>query len=262
MLLLAAGICHASVVVFAFGTRTVIIAGDSRETYSDGTFRDTACKLGSYGDNVVFTHVGITSFGVTDFMAEARRAIADSVAVESAQSIAQRAAIRWKERAASILRKEGARELLKMSKQNGNPQLAAFLFASAEQTTGNISLWYATVTLGKIQDGVPVLETKAEEYGVDDPSRFKLRALGHEQIFWEYGAGKTARAKGWREELEKSPSPPERKLEETVMRLVELTIAYDAVGVGGAVDGLRLDVGKGVQWLQRKPACTSDSKVR
>src|SRR5579864_4740671 len=88
VMLIAAQICDASVVVFAFGKKTVIIAGDSRETYSDGTFRDTACKLGSYGDNVIFTHVGIASFGVTDLMSEARKAVADSAARESSQSIA------------------------------------------------------------------------------------------------------------------------------------------------------------------------------
>ena len=48
MALVEIQICRASIVVFAFGKKTVIIAADSRETYSDGTFKDTACKIGVF----------------------------------------------------------------------------------------------------------------------------------------------------------------------------------------------------------------------
>jgi hypothetical protein len=211
-MLIATKICSASIVVFAFGKKTAIIAADSRETYSDGTFKDTACKIGSYGS------------------------------------------ITWKDHAAAILQSQGAEQLLKMTKLNGSPQLAAFMFASTE--TATISIWYATVILTKIENGLPVLETKADEYGVDDESEFKLRALGHDQIFWEYVGAKTDRARLWRKDVEGSRSPPDRKVEETVTRLVELTINHDSEGVGGSVDRLRLEVGRGIQWLQRKPECS------
>ncbi len=255
--LIATNVCSASIVVFAFGKKTVIVAADSRETYGDGTFKDTACKIGSSGNDVVFTHVGISSFGVTDLMLEARSAVA--AAIGGSQSIAQKAAMTWKDRAATILLSQGTEQLLRMATQNGSPQLAAFMFASTETATGTIAIWYTTVTL-KIENGLLVLEARAEPYGVDGEDELKLRALGHEQIFWEYAHTQTDRAKLWRKEVEAVQVPIDRKLEETVARLVQLTIDNDPEGVGGSVDRLRLDVGKGIQWQSRKPECSSSGE--
>ncbi len=257
--ILSTSLASASIVVFAFGKKSVIVAADSRETYSDGSFKDTACKIGSYGNNVVFTHVGIASFGVTDLMAEARDSVMMSVPTTSlavvgpTQSIAERAAMRWKDRAEALLRLRGANQLLMMTKQNGSPELAAFMFASIE-ANNNIAIWYATITLTNVIDGMPQLEATAQQYGVDGDEAYKLRALGHSQIFWEYAAAKTDRAKVWRKEAERDQEP---SLEKTVKNLVELTISHDSEGVGGDVDRMRLDVGKGIQWLELKPGCSS-----
>jgi len=250
--------CIASIVLVAFGKDRVITAADSRETYSDNTYKDTACKIGSYGNKVVFTHVGVASFGVTDFMSEARKAVGRAAASRSSQSIAQQAANGWKDRAAELLQSQGTEQLLSMTKKNGSPQLAAFMFANTEASTGTVSVWHATVTLTGIKDGRPMLESKAEEYGVDADNQSKIRALGHDRIFWEFVREKTPRAMTWRKELEASLQrlPLERKLERTLASLVKLTIDHDPEGVGGNVDELRLDVAKGVRWLHRKPECS------
>ena len=120
--------------------------------------------------------------------------------------------------------------------------------------TGTIAIWYTTVTL-KTENGKLGLEAKAEPYGVDGEDELKLRALGHDQIFWEYARAQTDRAKLWRKQVEGTQVPVDRKLEETVTRLVELTINNDPEGVGGNVDRVRLEIGKGIQWQQRKPGC-------
>jgi len=259
--LLSIQTCQASIVVFAFGNKKAIIAADSRATYGDGSYRDDSCKIGSYKNNVVFAHVGIASFRMVDFMAEARQAVADVTSQPRLpgdnRSIAERSAILWKDRAVTALQALGLQQLSALINQNGNPELSAFMFSSVDEGTQTISTWYTTVTFAGTPFGIPMLDGKVEQYGVDSDDAIKLRALGHAQIFWEYFVGRTERAMSWRKQTQSSQSPPERRLEETVAALVEFTVQNDSQGVGGDVDEVDLEVNQGIRWLRRKAACAS-----
>jgi hypothetical protein len=256
--------CHSSIVIFAFGNKKAIIAADSRVTHADGSYKDNACKIGSYGNNVVFAHVGLASFGIIDPMRQARQAVDDAESQTPLpgddRSIAQRAAMLWRDRTVAAFQQLGFQQLLALATQNGSPQLAAFMFASADAGTSQISTWHATVTLTQGIFAMPGVEGLAEPYGVDSDEEIKLKALGHDQIFWEYAGGKTDRAKGWRQQVQAAQLPPERRLEQTVASLVDLTIHNDSNGVGGDVDEIDLKLDQGITWLHRKAACSASGE--
>lgn len=134
-------------------------------------------------------------------------------------------------------------EKIKEAERRGKGILTNGMFAIGQR--GSVSVALRTIRLNNnsvVSDVVPL------PCAADDPC-----AAGELSVFYEFLRRTSDRARSG----EDLPTSPKLK----VIRLVDLTIAYDQTGnVGGPIDALQLDPDGRITWFQKKKWCPEDDR--
>jgi hypothetical protein len=247
-----------TIVVYQVLENKFIVAADSRVVLN-GIPSDTNCKIAAFREQVIFTASGgpaFFPFGPTDpapawnAFAEAKRAILLNANTHSLDSIADAWASQMKSNWEILYRSHPALVKELATRENGG--LTNGLFATA--TDKKIVIVGRAITF---KDGV----VGASPPPVDIAKLCQIGpcAIGKVDIFHEYIAGKSERAK--RETWSASPAVLNYMGTEMVriIRLADLTIAYDPAYVAGAIDALELAADGSIAGFNASPTAQQNS---
>lgn len=242
-----------TIIVFDLTPDGFFVAADSRSTFQNAPPEDFHCKLAAINQNTVFAVAASAAYPADasdlmrpwDAIREARNA-ADSAAPAAygeGHDVVTSIADEW---AKSMRLKWESLQLfhpdkLRGAEQRGKGILTRGIFASAKD--GSVSL---TMRVIESNNGTITSDTP--------PIPCTLCATGELDIFNEFAARVTARSKSSDGDL---PTAPMLK----VIRLVDLTIAYDVTGnVGGRIDALSLSPDGHITWFQKKNDCPENHR--
>jgi hypothetical protein len=256
LLIAAAVLCvaaHAQVsgtiIVFDATTDGFFIAADSRAVFNDKRWEDTHCKIAAIDENVVFAVSAAAAYPADstdpvpawDAIREARTAANIPRAPSNSGDAVVRIADAWAKQMETKwnLVKRFHPEKLREAELHGKGVLTNGIFAvgggdSVSFTVRSIRSENANITW----EAPPITCT--------------LCASGELGVFLEFAGRTSDRAKSHEGDLPASPLL-------TVVRLVDLTIAYDKSGnVGGPIDALRLARDGRITWFQKKRDCAEN----
>jgi hypothetical protein len=249
-----------TVVVFQLTKVRFVVAADSRATFVGKNPQDTSCKIAAFKNHLVFATAGATTYpaAISDLspswssINEAKSAIlfhsllvgsqtSEVMTTSIADQWARNMVTNWQ--ILSLHHPEKIRE----AAERGHGILTQGLFALAfnEQIT---------ITTREIdfQDGRVV---SSAFQGIDNCMAGPC-AFGRTEIFVEFNAGVSERAK---KDSFAAPADALKKASFELLRaihLVDLTIAYDkSEEVGGAIDAIELFDDGSVHWYQKKENC-------
>jgi hypothetical protein len=246
-----------TVVVFVLSENEITVAAESRAVQSDtGKPDDTSCKIRAFGDQFFFSMAG-PSGHKQDAAGPGWSAYRDARSawrkagklgmVSSAQGLTNDVAERW---AVFMEGRLNERKVIKEIRHTlwGNT-VASGLFGGTNRA-GEIA-----VTRTDIFVDLPLFDRKGiVKLWHDKVERQKLRdggALGLGEIAAEYVQRTTETTR-----QNRNLSPGEQDAE-IARKLVELSITMHPRRemLGGKIDELRLDRGKGITWLKLKQNC-------
>lgn len=256
-----------TIVILAHSQEKVILAADSRLTAAGMEPHDTACKLISLGDGMLFTSVGLDgweagSLGPTDEGLNV--AVEASAAFDEVSGTATRdevhmgdlVADRWAQRVATKISpfKVAFHEYL-MRRQT-HQMLAFGVFADVAPNGQPTAVISRVLLIPDPRYGVRI------DINIQIPSNEKqleFHAFGPREIFNEFHVERsTERARNeWEFWTRRSMGLPiEDRDALLAVRLVELTIEHsDSPDVGGEVDAAELTADRRIRWIQRKASC-------
>lgn len=267
MLAAVAIMSYSALAQIGFGTGTVIIfnrtedklivAADSRENHRESNRPpdDTYCKITAFGDQIVFTSVGVD--GASGTLAWNNIDVAASV-IHSARSNGRDfrlydVVVAWGN---SMMQNWRAAYLLS----------PATVVMAAEQNDGGLTAgMFAQVKNGKIYwEGAAITfdRSRAEPVGLIVGQMDTCWACGEEGSAKICAGGKVAVATKFcaqhAPDIVPSKSLLDRIGKEGVLaiRIADLTVAYDRSGeVGGHIDAVELNRNGSIRWLARKDNC-------
>lgn len=241
----------------------IVMAADSRGTHSNKPPDDKQCKIAALGEQIIFVNsgfLGVEPSGPFDVVKrwqsieEAHTAYDRMKTVYPNQTIAAQVASEWARATAdnlNLLYAVNPKMILDRADPNG--RLTSAFFGETTES-GHLTLHFVTIVVRP--GSFPAVNF--------DPPRPITRdkcspcAIGKGEILVEFTQKSSVRArqeaKHWTEDLKQFKTEDRDIL--WVIRLVDLTIAYDKSGtVGGKIDTLELRRGEGIRWYQRKPKC-------
>jgi len=256
-----------TVIVLGYSKSKAVIAADSRESDNKGEYRDEACKIGVLNEDLVFAALGSArstrrEIILWDATREARAAFANTnrLAAESDGDFIDQVAHGW--------------GMLLAAKIGENVQPEEGLaFSDDEILVDGVFIGVAgpqelhishQVIRAKIINKIPHIAVDPTKI-VTLSDSMQFHVAGEADVFDEFIAGNTERAKKWNADLKRDMR---RKRDDgdvlKAIRLVDLTGAFgvDTVPhrptvhlVGGKTDAVELHAGGKVRWVQSKPAC-------
>lgn len=266
-----------TVVVIGMSKDKVIIAADSRGTNGDGSHDDNQCKITALNDKIIFAAAGLVSDQSPivpevfrfDARAAAQKTVddlrknpefANNVRTHTPLTYADVISQMWQWEFSARLASASQIQMDAWLKGSGNrTDSIDFIgaFAAADPGDGSLSVGIAVAECRKRATGqrcIPVFTKRP--YQLSDKMEFAV--FGVTDVGVEMLTGKTERAiqqgREWDRIAHENPDIADIL---KAVRIVDLTIAYSAdnVLVGGAIDAVELNRGKGVMWHYRKPNC-------
>jgi len=250
-----------SIVILKYTRERASIAADSRvnmvRMVGNQGYRDDYCKIVTLSNNFLFVSAGAQGletrrFGASWSVNELAGGALRTVTLLGLENIVEETARRWMN-SLSFHMKQIAPSLRKAVLQEvGNRILVQGIFIGVEK--GSVSAWRASI-----------LEVNSLVRGKLQALEPSIAALGRSDIFHEFVIEETnpsERAKAeranWEHELV-SKDPAERDIL-TVIRLVDLTIAFESRSetVGGPIDAVELTRDGKIHWFQRKANCLTN----
>jgi hypothetical protein len=243
----------------------IVVAADSR-SYSAVAEFDDRCKITALDNQLIFAASGITAYGPTD----GRPLYWDSHAIakeiflhlsrqKATQPMPLRIAPTWgkeiKNKFKADLKRDGPKGVLFGAEGN---TLTSAVFAGFYQGAPlivTLAVRYITSTKGhtEVSDAITNVFRKP-----------KAVQIGRVVIADELFAGKTPRAIQWRQQLAYTKAPDGDSVALPAIDAVKFSIDnYPLVNIGGkmlpplggSIDAVRLRLGKGIDWIQRKTNC-------
>jgi len=262
-LLLAFGLCisanaqiNGTIVVMELTKDGLFVAADSRATFQQAPPEDNHCKIATIGPDAIFTATGASAYpAVPDdkvkpwsVVSEAKRAASTIrkrhihdiriAVVEIANIWTKRMENNWN--AIKLAHPEKVKE----AEERGKGMLSNGFFAIGRN--GNL-----VAVARSIKSSNSVISSEVLPIDKMCPINVPC-ASGETDIFTEFGKRTSERAKA-----ERLPDSPKLK----VIRLVELTIAYDKThNTGGPIDAVQLTPQGKIVWFQRKPSCPDNKQ--
>jgi hypothetical protein len=256
---------HGTIAVVRYRDTRVTIAADSRTNLgwdAAHVVKDDECKLTNLGEYAVFVASGFTGYdnnGPRDRLAswratsEARRVFSELLARDPVwlDSRLDELAMAWGK-----------------AVQSKTIELAQYNPSAVRRSAVNGLLTTAFVASGRRS----IISAAVVQLGIDARGSIELLpirritpevcppcALGRGEIVTEFLEVKSERARAESQRFARETKGlPETELDKRlVTRLVDLTIRLlpDQAEVGGPIDVLQLDAGKGIRWNARKPTC-------
>ncbi len=260
----ASEIAHGTVIVIFFSKSRVILAADSRVTYTGAapTHEDRQCKVADLGKKTIFSASGFTKYTFEqdarmpkfDVYQEARRA-ALSVPSEASDRAKSSAEI-WARRVKSAL-DTGLRShpIAVMSLMHGrSTQLAGAIFAG--QGEKGLSVYYAALRCAcDRQNKYASIEISAIRSVTDGVPAAAIGTAETMDLFTEVAELTTPRGIAERDAWGKAESKPDRDAYVTV-RTGEFILrnSKDST-VGGPINAIELTAEGDVRWVKREKNC-------
>ena len=263
-LVLAAGSASAQITtgtvgVIYYTNDKIIMAADSRGTSSDGTRTDAECKIAALGNDMIFVSTGVGGYDSGDPRSPTRswrnadeaHRVYDRLSAGGRHPSVAEVASEWSNiivRNETFLYERIPQQVLDAATDG---VLTEAMFGS---TADDGSLTLISTDIVVHAGGSPPVTA---EIGMELPPG-SVGVIGKKDIFSEFfqATSERAKAEAARWEVESASFPPEDSELFRMIRLIDLTITYDQSGeVGGPIDALELEHGKGIRWRQRKAIC-------
>jgi hypothetical protein len=243
-----------TIIVMELTDNGFVIAADSLAKSKNSTADYSYCKIGTIDNDAIFAASGATGYypvapgdtpawGYLDQARLASGEVRNLQPTDDVTAAVTTVADNWSRRIEALwsvtIQKHRDEALWIVQQQQYGNTLSHAVFAIGRE--GHIALSLRSVVLNF--DGVHVVTEQASKIcSLNAPC-----ATGKTEVFYEFTRKTTVRSSHERPE----PTPILQ-----VIRLVDLTIAYDTSGdVGGRVDALELSNGGHVTWHQRKENC-------
>lgn len=250
-----------SVGVIYYTNDKLIMAADSRSITRGREANDTKCKLAALGKNIVFINSGMLSYDASgtvlpglDTIEEAHAAYQRSLTNPGPdlldQVVAEWTASVWGRITPLYIHDP---QLVLRGAENDILTIAMF----GESRSDLLRLFLVRIT---VDPNRPPLQAIGIDRRQLTPST-AVRAIGKADVVSAYldRSNPRTRQEDQQWASDSQQLGPENRDIMRIVRLVDLTIAYDGSGtVGGPVDALELGRGGEVRWVQRKPNCPAD----
>jgi len=264
---------HGTVVVFIVSTNRVIVTADSRALGPGNLSSDDACKITALGTQLLFTEAGVSADTHTILISknwsirqEAIRAFSKFQISKSKADPVDEVSANWLRSVKRIYLRELESNPQKVLRSATNGVLMGSSFVGLDRT-GQVKVREIDITFDRAKlekTGVPTLTVNSQLWDIVDQPVIKI--IGHAEIIKEFRqeSSERARAEEQRWQLEANAHRNEDTDLLYAVFLVDLTSSYAPPewGVGGPVDEVEVLPKRGIQWIQRKPECSANSRLK
>jgi hypothetical protein len=260
-----ARVSHGTIAVVYYTSSKIVIAADSRGTEMGLAPNDMECKIAALGSDIIFVSTGIGGFDSGDprFPTRGWRS------TDEAHKAYERLSAGGRHPSVADVANEWSRVMVRNETQlygligemlieaANDGVLTQAMFGGVGED-GSLEMVSSDIVLqGDDNDKLHPIDA---DMGVMLPQD-SLGVIGEGAIFKEFFEAGTDRAKReaaqWEKDSMKIPADDRTLFK--MIRLIDLTAAYDQMGVvGGPIDVVELDLGKGIRWHQRKSICPAN----
>jgi hypothetical protein len=256
------GVRHGTIAVVYYTSSKIVIAGDSRATEMGFAPNDMECKIAALGSEIIFVSTGIAGYDSGD----PRFPIPSWRSSDEAHKAYERLTAGGRRPSVADVANEWSRAMVRNETQlygivgerlldaANDGVLTQAMFGGVGED-GTLQMVSADIVLQ--EDESDKSHPIDMDMGVMLPQD-SLGVIGEGAIFKEFFEAETDRAKKEAAQWEKDSAkfPEDDRIFFKMIRLIDLTSAYDEMGVvGGPIDAVELDLGKGIRWRQRKANC-------